>query len=80
MDFALAPEINSARIYAGPGSAPMRAAATAWGNLAEDLYSMACFCQSAMSELTDSSWDGMRRRQPPQLESMRSGRRRRPQP
>lgn len=59
MDFALLPpEINSARIYAGPGSAPMRAAATAWGNLAEDLYSMACFCRSAMSELTDSSWVG----------------------
>ena len=34
MDFgALPPEINSARMYAGPGSAPMLAAATAWDDL-----------------------------------------------
>ncbi len=31
MDFgALPPEINSARMYAGPGSGPMLAAASAW--------------------------------------------------
>ncbi len=31
MDYAvLPPEINSARIYAGPGSGPMLAAASAW--------------------------------------------------
>ena len=34
---ALPPEINSTRMYAGPGSAPMMAAATAWNNLAAEL-------------------------------------------
>ncbi|WP_343709048.1 PPE domain-containing protein, partial [Mycobacterium sp.] len=38
MDFAaLPPEVNSARMYAGPGSAPMMAAATAWDALAGQL-------------------------------------------
>ena len=34
---ALPPEINSGRIYAGPGSAPLIAAATAWDALAREL-------------------------------------------
>ena len=35
MDFgALPPEFNSARMYSGPGSASMMAAATAWNGLA----------------------------------------------
>jgi len=34
MDFAiLPPEINSGRMYAGPGSGPMLAAAAAWDGL-----------------------------------------------
>jgi PPE-repeat protein len=34
-DFAaLPPEINSGRLYPGPGSAPMLIAATAWDELA----------------------------------------------
>ena len=38
MDFALLPpEINSARMYAGPGSGPTLAAAAAWEALAADL-------------------------------------------
>jgi PPE family len=38
MDFAmLAPEINSGRIYAGPGSGSMVAAAAAWDALAAEL-------------------------------------------
>jgi len=38
MDFALLPpELNSARMYAGPGSAPMLAVAAAWDGLAADL-------------------------------------------
>ena len=35
MDFgALPPEVNSGRMYAGPGSGPMVAAAAGWGELA----------------------------------------------
>ncbi|WP_152978974.1 PPE domain-containing protein, partial [Mycobacterium intracellulare] len=42
MDFAvLPPEINSARMYAGPGSGPMLAAAMAWDELAAALQSTA---------------------------------------
>ena len=38
MDFgALPPEINSARMYAGPGSTPMLAAASAWDQVAAEL-------------------------------------------
>ena len=42
MDFAtLPPEINSARMYAGPGPGPMLAAASAWDALAAELQSTA---------------------------------------
>ncbi len=59
MDFgALPPEINSARMYAGPGSAPMLAAATAWDDLAEDLYSTAASYGSVVSGLTSDAWLG----------------------
>ena len=38
MDFgALPPEINSARMYAGPGSPPLMAAAAAWDGLGAEL-------------------------------------------
>lgn len=38
MDFGvLPPEINSGRMYAGPGSGPMMAAAAAWDSLAAEL-------------------------------------------
>ena len=38
LDFgALPPEINSGRIYTGPGSAPLLAAASAWDALASEL-------------------------------------------
>jgi hypothetical protein len=38
MDFAiLPPEINSGRMYAGPGSGPMLAAAAAWDGLERSL-------------------------------------------
>lgn len=59
MDFAsLPPEINSARIYAGPGSAPMLAAASAWEALAAELHSTATSYQSAIGELTAGPWLG----------------------
>ncbi|OOK78557.1 PPE family protein [Mycobacterium kansasii] len=49
MDFAvLPPEINSARIYAGPGSGPMLAAATAWDGLAAELHSVASSYESVI--------------------------------
>ncbi|MGB9224133.1 PPE domain-containing protein, partial [Mycobacterium sp.] len=37
----LPPEINSAQIFAGAGSAPMLMAATAWNGLANELGSAA---------------------------------------
>lgn len=59
MDFgALPPEINSARIYAGPGSGPMLAAASAWQTLAAELYSTATSYQAAIAELTTGPWLG----------------------
>jgi PPE-repeat protein len=59
MDFAmLPPEINSGRMYAGPGSGPMRAAAAAWDGLAAELYSAATSYQSVISGLTAGPWLG----------------------
>lgn len=51
------PEINSGRMYAGPGSGPMLAAAQAWVGLADELYTAAGAYQSVISELSDS-WMG----------------------
>lgn len=59
MDFgALAPEINSARIYFGPGSGPMMAAAAAWDGLATELSSAATDYGSVTSRLTAGPWRG----------------------
>ncbi|MCV7198863.1 PPE family protein [Mycobacterium angelicum] len=59
MDFgALPPEINSGRMYAGPGSAPLLAAASAWDELASDLALAAAGYGSVISELTGSAWIG----------------------
>jgi PPE-repeat protein len=59
MDFAmLPPEINSGRIYTGPGSAPMLAAAAAWDGLASELYSAANSYKSVISGLTAGPWLG----------------------
>lgn len=42
MNFSvLPPEVNSARMFSGAGSAPMLAAAAAWNGLAEELASAA---------------------------------------
>ena len=49
MDYgALPPEINSARMYSGPGSPPMLAAAAAWDGLAAELCSTASAYQSVI--------------------------------
>jgi PPE-repeat protein len=59
MDFgALPPEINSARMYAGPGAGPMMAAATAWNTLAAELSSTAAGYESVITELTGEHWLG----------------------
>jgi PPE-repeat protein len=59
MDFAvLPPEINSARMYAGPGAGPMLAAASAWDGLAAELHSAASSYQSAITSLTAGPWLG----------------------
>ena len=59
MDFAmLPPEVNSGRMYAGPGSGPMLAAAAAWDGLAADLHSAAASYGSVISGLTGGTWLG----------------------
>jgi PPE-repeat protein len=59
MDFgAIPPEINSARMYAGPGPESMLAAATAWNGLAAELQSTASSYESVITGLTDDSWTG----------------------
>jgi PPE-repeat protein len=59
MDFgALPPEINSGRMYSGPGSAPMLAAAAGWDELSGELYSAAASYSSVISGLTGGSWKG----------------------
>jgi PPE-repeat protein len=54
---ALPPEVNSGRIYSGPGSAPLLAAATAWDALASELQTTAASYGSTIGELT-TSWQG----------------------
>ncbi|MDT5085770.1 MAG: hypothetical protein QOJ61_2813 [Mycobacterium sp.] len=59
MDFAiLPPEVNSGRIYDGPGSGPMLAAAAAWDQLATELQSAAASYGSVISELSAGPWLG----------------------
>jgi PPE-repeat protein len=59
LDFAaLPPEINSGRMYAGPGPGSMLTAATAWQSLAEELSSVAANYGSILSTLTSGPWTG----------------------
>lgn len=59
LDFgALPPEINSGRMYAGPGSGPLLAAAAAWDALAAELYSAAASYGSTIEGLTVAPWMG----------------------
>ncbi len=55
---AFPPEINSGRIYSGPGSGPLVAAAAAWDGLADDLQSTAASYSSVISSLTSGPWLG----------------------
>jgi PPE-repeat protein len=54
----LPPEINSALLFAGPGAAPLLAAAKAWDGLAEDLASSASSFFWVTSDLANGSWQG----------------------
>lgn len=54
----LPPEVNSGRMYAGPGTGPMLAAAAAWDGLAAELQSTAASYRSVISELTAGPWLG----------------------
>ncbi|WP_313901994.1 PPE family protein, partial [Mycobacterium tilburgii] len=59
LDFAmLPPEVNSARLYSGPGSGPLLAAAAAWNTLAADIRSAATGYDSVLRELTTTGWYG----------------------
>ncbi|UGT96287.1 PPE family protein [Mycobacterium intracellulare] len=58
MEFgALPPEINSGRIYSGPGPAPLLAAAAAWDGLASELRATAASYGSVVAELR-TAWNG----------------------
>lgn len=58
MDFAfLPPEINSARMYTGPGPAPMLAAGS-WDSLAAELTTTAQMYASVVLDLTTAHWRG----------------------
>ncbi|WP_142281319.1 PPE family protein [Mycobacterium palustre] len=59
MDFgALPPEINSARLYAGAGSAPLVAAASAWNSLAAELNAAALGYENVVTQLAGEEWLG----------------------
>ena len=59
VDFgALAPEINSARMYAGPGSSSLQAAAASWNGLAAELSSAATSYEQVVNQLVSDEWMG----------------------
>ena len=59
IDFgALPPEINSGRMYAGPGAGSMLAAAAAWNGLSAELQSAASGYETVISGLTSGPWLG----------------------
>lgn len=55
---AFPPEFNSGRMYSGPGSGSMLAAAVAWDDLATELQSTASSYSSVISGLTSGPWTG----------------------
>ncbi len=59
MDFGtLPPEVNSDRMYAGPGPATLLAAAAGWAALAAELRGAADGYQAVLAGLTDGCWTG----------------------
>jgi PPE-repeat protein len=58
-DFGLlSPEVNSGRMYSGPGPGPLLAASEAWDSLAAELGFAANGYGAALAELTSNSWVG----------------------
>ncbi|OBI01160.1 PPE family protein, partial [Mycobacterium sp. E2733] len=55
---AFPPEFNSARIYAGPGSGSLMAAASAWNAIAAELQSAALSYQNVVTQLASEEWAG----------------------
>jgi PPE-repeat protein len=59
IDFgALPPEITSARLYSGPGSSAIVAAAAAWNSLAAELGSAAAGYDTVVAQLSAEEWLG----------------------
>ena len=59
IDFgALQPEINSARMYAGPGATSLTTAASAWNALAAELNSAALGYENVVTQLSSEEWLG----------------------
>ncbi|MGB9304844.1 MAG: PPE family protein [Mycobacterium sp.] len=59
MDYAtLPPEINSARMYTGPGSGSLSTAAASWDSLAAELSTTAETYESVISSLSTLQWRG----------------------
>ncbi|OBK25881.1 PPE family protein [Mycobacterium asiaticum] len=59
LDFgALPPEINSGRIYSGPGPGPMLSAASAWDGVASEMDAAATGYTVVVNELTNAPWVG----------------------
>lgn len=59
LDFGeLPPEINSGRMYCGPGSGSMHAAARAWDEVAAEIASAAAGYASVITDLTSLRWLG----------------------
>jgi PPE-repeat protein len=59
VDFgALPPEVNSARMYAGPGSSSFQVAASAWNALAAELQSAAQGYETTITQLASDGWNG----------------------
>jgi PPE-repeat protein len=59
LDYSLLPpEVNSGRMYAGPGAGSLLAASAAWDSLAAELHSAAAQYSSVISGLTAARWTG----------------------
>src|SRR6185312_11146504 len=59
VDFgALPPEINSARMYMGPGSSSLQTAASAWNGIAAELQSAAQGYETVITQLATDTWNG----------------------
>jgi PPE-repeat protein len=59
LDFGIdPPEVTSAKMYSGPGSGPLMAAAAAWDQLASALESMSHGYSAAIAGLQGQGWSG----------------------